>query len=766
MREASTRIANRAFISLYLSLLLLAPGFAGAPKAGFPLVTAGRPAAVIVIPAGAGSVEKRAAEILRESVLRMTGAALPIREQARPGRRGEVQIGFAKDMLPRALAASLPPLKVDGFVAVATRRNLYIVSGGGRGSVYAVVHLLEKYCGCRVFAPGAGKFPACNSIAFPVVREVDAPVNAFRAVNGDFVRNPEYRDWMRLHQTGEVFADGFYVHTFGRLVPPEVHFAGHPEYFALVNGKRIGDQVCPSRPEVFDLMAAALEKEMAAQPEKKIWSVSQNDNSTFCQCPDCLKAIAEEGSPAGPILRLVNRLAARFPDKILSTLAYQYSRPAPQKTKPAPNVQIMLCTIELNRGLPIAEDPSSASFVKDIEAWRRLTPNLYLWDYGVNFSHLVSPFPNLHVLRPNIRFFVQNGALWHFQQANASAGHEFSELKGYLLARLLWNPETDVEAATNEFLSGYYGAASPFLKQYIVALREALVLTRAGLDIYEPPALHAADYLAADRVALYNRLFDMAERAAASDREVLTRVRTARLPVQYAMLEIAKNNLFGPRGVYAEKNGRFVLRPEMKELLDKFALACAAGGVRSLNESGLTPRAYTDAFLRFIDVRVEDDLAFRKPAQAIPPPSPKYARGDQALLTDGVRGAGDYKVHWLGWEGVDFDIVLDLGAPAAVGQVSLGTLYDPRSWILHPRRVAAFLSADGIEYKEIGTLTIDGDQRLEERTRTLSFKADARGVRFVKVHVEGTKTLPLWHPSTGGLSWVFVDEIIVKGVRS
>ena len=181
------------------------------------------------------------------------------------------------------------------------------------------------------------------------------PANEFRVVHGEFARDPDYRDWQRLDLTDDVFARGYYVHTFNRLVPWETYFAAHPEYFAWMNGKRIKDQLCLSRLEVLEIAIARLKAEMAAQPDKKIWSVSQNDNFSYCQCDDCRKIIAEEGSAAGPIIRFVNAVAARFPDKIISTPAYQYSRQAPRITRPAANVQIMLCTIELNRSLPIAE---------------------------------------------------------------------------------------------------------------------------------------------------------------------------------------------------------------------------------------------------------------------------------------------------------------------------------------------------------------------------------------------------------------------------
>ena len=734
----------------------------------FVFVDRGRPAASIAIPEGAGETERRAAEILRTSILKMSGVDLPVREADEPGRPGVAAIGFPAEDLPPTAASSLPSLRPDGFLIATSTGNLYISGGGARGVIYGVVHLLEKYFGCRRYSPTAEVFPPRDDLAVGCLFEVDTPVNEVRIVNGDFALDPDYRDWMRLHTQADLYGAGYYVHTFQKLVPWPTLFASHPEYFALMKGKRIIDQPCLSRPEVFEIAVAKLREEMAAQPDKTIWSVSQNDNSSYCQCPECQKIIEEEGSPAGPILRFVNRVAALFPDKTISTLAYQYSRPAPRLTRPLPNVEVMLCTIELDRSRPIVDAPSSASFVRDIEDWSRICGRLYLWDYTVNFSHHVSPFPNLHVLQPNIRFFAGHGVRRHFQQSNTGAGHEFSELKSFLLARLLWDPETDADAVMREFLDGYYGKAGWFIRQYIKALGKALERTGATLDIYEPPAVHAGDYLSAADVVEYNRLFDRAESAVARDPVLLGRVRTARLPLMYAMLEIGKDDMFGPRGFYAEKDGRFSAKPAMGRLLDEFLVRADAGGVRTLNESGLPPKIYGEAVRRFIDVQIEGNLAFRKPVTADPPPSPKYAKGTAAVLTNGVRGASDFKVHWLGWEGVDFTVTLDLGSPAAAREIALSTLSDARSWILHPDKITCSVSTDGSSFREIGTITAPGDHRNEEAVRLYSWKAGLAlagpsGLfRFVRFRFEGTKRLPDWHASAGGLSWVFVDEIVVR----
>ncbi len=734
----------------------------------FVFVDHGRPAARIEIPEAAGNAERRAAEILRSSVLKMTGIDLPVLTTATPSGPGVAAIGFTQKDLPPVFTSSLSSLRPDGFLAGTSTGNLYIVSGGSKGAIYGVVHLLEKYFGCRRYSPTAEVFPPRDDLALGCLFEADNPVNEVRVVNGEFALDPDYLDWMRLHDVRDLYGEGYYVHTFQRLVPWQAYFATLPEYFALMNGKRIIDQPCLSRPEVFDIAVARLREEMAAQPDKKIWSVSQNDNFSYCQCPECLKVIEEEGSPAGPILRFVNRVAALFPDKTISTLAYQYSRPAPRLTRPAPNVEVMLCTIELNRSLPIAEDPSSVSFVRDIEAWSNICGNLYLWDYTVNFSHHVSPFPNLHVLQPNIRFFVDHGVRKHFQQTNTSPGHEMSELKAYLLARLLWNPRTDVEAVTEDFLDGYYGEAGEFIGRYIKALHAALRRSGAKLDIYEPPAVHAGDHLSSDDVASYNDLFDRAEAAAAGDPEILVRVKTARLPLIYAMIEIGKNDMFGPRGFYKEKDGRFVAVPRMSGLVDDFFERCRAGGVRTLSESGLTPEAYREGVRRFIDVQVEGNRAFRKPVAADPPPSPKYAGGDPAVLTNGVRGASDFKVHWLGWEGVDATLTLDLEKLATVREIALSTLSDQQSWILHPNRVTCSISSDGLSFRDVGTRALAGDHQGEDSIRAFSWSEDLTEqgsfgpVRFVRFQIEGTKRLPDWHPSAGGLSWVFIDEIVVR----
>jgi len=745
-----------------LVFLLLTGCFAFTSEKPLRLVEDGKSDYKIIVAASATENDRFAAEMLQSYLQKISGASLPVITDETPKGSKEILVGFSNRTTGAMFDKTKSELKPDGFRILIQGKQLYLLGGEHKGSIYAVVDLLERQLGCRKFSPESESVPVARTITLAPMDITDQPVAMFRSINGHFTSDPYYKAWQRLDDYDDIFAKGYYVHTMGRLVPWEKYFSAHPEYFAFMNGKRIIDQPCLSHPEVFRITMEQLQQDMKAQPEMKYWSVSQNDNFSYCQCPECRKTIEEEGSAAGPVIRFVNKVAEQFPDKIISTLAYQYSRQAPKISKPLDNVQIMLCTIELNRSKSIESDPSSRQFLQDIVDWGKISKNIYLWDYTVNFSHHISPFPNLHVLQPNIRFFVRNGALDHFQQSNTDAGHEFSELKCYLISRLLWNPEINADSVINQFLDGYYGQAAPYIREYIDLLQEEYIKSGQVLDIYGSPVWNANTSLSADNMAIYNYLFDKAEDAVAKDKELLRHVKVARLPIQFAAMEIGKNDMFGPRGWYIEVNGKFVLRPKMKAMLENFYATCRANKVRTLTESGLSPEEYYKSTLRFIDIRIDNNLAFRKKVTASPSPSAKYSYGDLAMLTNGVQGANDYKVHWLGWENLDFQLTLDLEKPVSPKKISLGTLYDPKSWILHPLNVRCEVSPDGLSWRESGTLTVEGDQRKEDVNRSFVFEKNLDQIRFIRFLVTGTHHLPIWHPSAGGDSWVFVDEIIVE----
>lgn len=708
----------------------------------------------IVIPANAGKNDSTAAAYLSAYIYKMSGTSIPTVSDESKVLEQEICIGNTNRAKP---ANNLSP---DGFRIHTEAEKLFITGGNGKGVVYGVIELLERW-GIRKFSPTEEYIPVVKKLTIPLIDFSDAPANDLRIINGAMTKDPEFADWLRISTIPEIAPPGYYVHTFHRLIPREEFFEEHPEYFAWLGNKYSHDQPCPSNPKVKSLIIDRLGKEMEKYPDFNIWSVSQNDNFTYCRCDKCSKIIEEEGSPAGPIIRLVNDVAETFPDKTIATLAYQFSRTAPCKTRPAENVLVRLCTIELNRSKPIEHDSLSQSFVTDIREWGKISSNIYLWDYTINFNHSVSTFPNLHVLQPNLRFFYENNVRMQFPQSNLQVGHEFVELKARMLSGLMWDPYLKLDSLKNNFFEDYYGQAASYIRAYAHRMERELIKSGKILYIYEPPNNHSDGYLSAENVAFYNEQFDRAETAVADDPVMLNRVHLSRLPLQYAMMEIAKNDMFGERGWYDEKDGTFLLRQEMKDMLDHFYEVCTTNAVPGLNERALTPEIYYESTLRFIDVKVDGNCAFRKPVSVNPDAAEKYAKGNPGILTDGVQGAHDFAVHWLGWWGQDAEINIDLEEAINANEISIGSLWDGKSWILHPASVCCYISLDGISYDEIGKFNVEGDQEYEERTRKYTFNAPKTPFRFVRFIIQGAGPLPKWHASEGEPSWFFVDEVTV-----
>ncbi|HOD66103.1 MAG TPA: DUF4838 domain-containing protein [candidate division Zixibacteria bacterium] len=748
---------RRSVLLLPLVLACLLAGGAAnvAPAPSLTLATDGRSEYRLCLPPHASGQVTAAADTLVKYIREVSGATIPLSEGgAAEGPRIVFEIGGTEDP-----SAGIAGLGDDGFAIRSEGDDLFLAAETPYGLQNAVYTFLETYLGCRLYCPAVRLIPRRSTLTLPAINDRQVPVIAFRMLN---VRDSGFTTWHKLNRNDDF---GLFVHTFRLLVPPDRYFPDHPEYFSLLKGNRTASgQLCLSNPEVFRIVCEKLRALMNEKPGARFWSVSQNDTYVPCECSACRAIDSAEGSPSGSILAFVNRVADEFPDMTISTLAYQYSRSAPARLKPRPNVNIMLCSIECNRSRPLAEDPSSASFVKDVADWSRLTHNIFLWDYVINFRNLVSPFPNLRVLQPNIRFFVQHGITSVFEQGLSGFHGEFAELRSYLIAKLLWNPDIDVDSVMDDFLQGFYGEAAPYIRQYIDTMHAAMEASGEGLDIYGYPVRSADGYLSAAMLDLYGRLFDQAEAAVQGEPAVLARVRTARLPVQFAVLEQAKVAAAGERGCFVRAaDGSLSVRPTIDSLLAAFVQGCREAGIPALWEYGTTPDKYGAATRAFLESGTTTHLARGKAVRLGRPASPKYHDGDRAALTDGLKAWDDYHMHWLGFEGEDMDATVDLGTVRTISRISTSFLQDINSWVFMPESVTFSVSTDGRDYRLVGTVrdTVPAD-RGGKVVAPFNVAFAATNARFVRVYASSLKTCPTWHKGSGGPAWIFIDEIAVE----
>jgi hypothetical protein len=719
----------------------------------------------IVIPSAASLHELKASKVLQDYLLQISGAALPIISAEKSTSDYEIVLGQNERLDELGIQVNYNSLKKDGFIIKTDSLRLIIAGGNGKGTLYGVYTFLEKYLGCRMYSPTVKVIPQQKKITLGEIDDREIPVIEFRDTHYRVTWDAEYLDWHKLsHDEQGGRPDwGMWVHTFNTLVPPETYFADHPEYYALVNGKRIPTQLCLTNEEVVEVTIQNLRKKIAENPTATYWSVSQNDNRNYCTCDHCREIDEREGSPAGSIINFVNQVADQFPNKMISTLAYEYGRKAPNTLRPRENVNIMLCSIEINRNLSIEEDSTCADFMHDVVEWGNISSDIIVWDYVIQFPNLISPFPNLHVLQPNIQFFAKNGVTAMFEQGNREVGGEFAELRAYLISKLLWNPKVNVDTLLNDFLVGYYGEAALPIHTYINEMREALLNSGAPLRIFGSPNEAANSYLTPALIERYQSLFDEAEGLVSDSPARLERVRIARLPLDFAIMEQAKKNYTGAHGIFHKVNGQWEERTEIRSKIDPFTDLCIRQGVTRVKEWSTSPDEYRSSMYRLFSLGMNEHLAYGKKVIFASQDTLELGEGAGDMLTDGIRGGHDYDYNWLGFSGQNLDVIIDLEEVKKVRRIE-SAYFQYGFWLrLFPEHVEYFVSMDGKNFERVGdvknTLPIDqyGGQQ-----RDFIAEFEPRNARFVKVIAHTIGNTPDWHPGAGRPANMLIDEIVVE----
>jgi hypothetical protein len=436
------------------------------------------------------------------------GVQLPLRGSA-AGSAGHVLIG------PGAAGRDPGKFGPEDFRIEVGKGRIAIAGGRPRGTLYGVYSFLEDYIGVRFLTADHTHVPrlAGPRVVGPLERTYRPPLSFRWPYFGENVAAPAFATRMRVNtvtddaRLGGRTPMGLISHTFLHYLPSRVYGAEHPEYYALRGGRRLTPfaddfdktQLCLTNPDVLRIITEKVLANIEANPTRKNVSVSQNDNMNYCECDACRAIDEREGSPMGSLLAFVNavadEVAKRHPDVKVGTLAYQYSRRPPRTIRPRPNVQVQLCSIECCMIHPISDPvcPLNVEFCRDLAAWGGVCDDIRVWHYNTNFRDYLLPCPNLRVLEPNVRYFVQNNARGLFVQAagneywarkttwdvsaiaspeGAVRGAELCDLRNYVIAGLLWDPSRSGRKLVDEFISLHYAEAAGPIRRFIALVHD------------------------------------------------------------------------------------------------------------------------------------------------------------------------------------------------------------------------------------------------------------------------------------------------------
>lgn len=458
-----------------------------------------------------------------------------------------------------AFAAS-KGMRSDAFAdeewAIRSFGSDVVLNGGGtRGCLYAVYRFLEDFCDVRWWMDGDEDVPDAKPLAFPALNRRGKPHFPYRDIyrskkddfrtavrnrlngNGDSRISPEFGG-------GEVFGPPYHCHTWRFHVPWEKYGAAHPEYFALLDGKRTGGkraQLCLSNPDLPKVMAESVEgmiakgeaeaKAQGVRPPK-LYDMSQNDvRNKTCQCEAC-KALQEKHGVSGYQLLFENKVAAllgkRHPDLLFTVFAYYESEAVPKGgVRAADNLVVRLCNTTQNMAAGI-EEPVNRFMYEQVASWRRYAKNLFIWEYAITFEKLTRgmPFASEFHWGDKLRYYADNGVCGLLIEHEEPAQGDLYELKYHVMARFLEDPTLDPDRVIADFMRRYYGAAGA----KILAARRHLdrIRKERGAFVTWCPRYPEFAYVDRPDIAEMTRLWDEAEAAVKDDPKRLGRVRRSR----------------------------------------------------------------------------------------------------------------------------------------------------------------------------------------------------------------------------------------------
>ena len=461
------------------------------------LVIQGRPNAVIVIPEDLpplpgptshplfiefGLMESHAqtsAEILAHYILQSTGADLPIvTEDQVPVASNAIYVG--ETTLAQSRTPDVTQLDDDGFLMVVPDASSVLLRGATpQATEFAVYDFLERELGVRWLFPGAlgEHIPPRDtlSVSGPGIRAEPAFRSRLFRIPGD-----GGSDWTRRNRAHSRIE---FHHNISKLIP--IAWTGpHPEYFPLIDGERylpvqMNQQdwhLCYTAIGLVADTATLLIDNFNAYPRYPSISLGVSDGSESAYCDDgpCLAARGTGLNTFGYhhyadlyyqwCNAVVGQVVAQHPDKEFGCLAYREVGDPP--SFPVHDNLVPYLTYEL---LQWVDPARRQAWQNQVDAWssRAATFGHYEYMFGEAYIQIPRLYP--HDLADYCRYAHAQGAAGFYAETTGSHADTvwYAGPQPYILLRLLWNPDADVDALLGDWCASAVGpAAAPHLEAY------------------------------------------------------------------------------------------------------------------------------------------------------------------------------------------------------------------------------------------------------------------------------------------------------------
>jgi len=461
---------KKLLILIFLGGLLLSPlsGFS------FILVENNRPAATIVVSVDASGNVKEAAKILQEYIKQSTGAILPISDHIQKGRC--LHVGLTSFVKQKKIGTS--GLDVDGFLMrEIDSQNFVILGGSDWGTEFGIYDFLERYLGvCWLMPTDLGvDVPVHVSLDVPGQLIISNPVFFSRQLSPiDINSNSPLDRWGHFNRLRGRLQ---FHHNLKNLFPPQEFARTNPDFYPLFNGKRYLPKSTSdnswqpnfSANGIVDSAARKIVSFFSTNPTAGSYSLGMNDSRNFDESSKSLgrrtggknylglEDVSDDYFAwADAVVKKVCRV---YPNKLFGTLAYNNIAAPPKNIKVDPHI-IPFITYERMRW---ADKKLENEGHERTMAWNEVCPILGWYDYAYGLCYML-PRVWFHVMKEYLAWGAAHDVKYYYAELYPNWGEG---PKAWILAKLLWNPNLNVDSLLNEWYVRFSGPkAAPKLKEF------------------------------------------------------------------------------------------------------------------------------------------------------------------------------------------------------------------------------------------------------------------------------------------------------------
>jgi hypothetical protein len=462
-------------------------------------------------------------------------------------------------------------LDKEEWILRATDGNLIVAGGRPRGTLYGVYDLLERL---------GVTWPDVESESVPEIdrQEIQWDVRAKPAIMNRsiysglgesdntvrfLVRNKMNAQILIAEELGgsERHGSPRDCHTFHAYTTAE----WPDEWFAMnKRGERVRStsahgpsQFCLTNPEVRKAVCAKLrrfierDRQSAASTAlyPQIYDISHNDSYGECYCPGCVAVLEREKAYSGILLDFINFVATdiadHYPDVTIQTFAYTFTLDAPKYIRPADNVLIRVCKLgcdfypagKADTQLPVGH-PRNRDYLDSFLRWAAISPQLAVWDYWIIYAKPYHPpYLNARHLQEDMAFYRDHCVKTLFVECEAADVTSFFPFKVWFGLKMMQDPDQSYDELAARFCRAFYGPAADPMLRLANYLQDRERDADVALGCTPPNALPYLDF---EFFTTTNALLDEAERLAAGDPALLKNIGRERVPVDAALLNLAR----------------------------------------------------------------------------------------------------------------------------------------------------------------------------------------------------------------------------------